>query len=270
MTRKKLLEFRCFCCRSASLGAWSALSNLKQILKIAVLTIVLQGFSVAHAGAYEDFFDAIRTDNARVVRQLLARGFDPNTLDPQRRSPLLLAVSEPSPKVAELLIDALGIDLDAANEAGENALMMAALRGHEALVRRLLARGAEVNKPGWAPLHYAATGGHAGIVRMLLERHAYVDAESPNGTTPLMMAAQYGSTEAVKLLLEEGAQAAQTNKIGLNALDFARLGSRPDAIRMLTAALRPTPAPGAAPVPAAPTSRFTWPWQSPRAEPKAP
>lgn len=224
-----------------------AMKNLSQILRFSLFCLVFQGFSSAHAGAYEDFFEAIRTDNPRVVRHLLARGFDPNTLDPKRRSALLLAVSEPSPRVAELLIDALGVDLDAVNEAGENALMIAALRGHEALARRLVARGAEVNKPGWAPLHYAATGGNTAIVRLLLERHAYVDAESPNGTTPLMMAAQYGSTESVKLLLAEGAQAAQKNKLGLNALDFARLGSRPDAIRLLSAALeppRPQPQPG--------------------------
>ena len=44
------------------------------------------------------------------------------------------------------------------------------------------------------------------MMRLLLEESAYIDATSPNGTTPLMMAARYGSPEAVKLLLEEGAE----------------------------------------------------------------
>lgn len=189
---------------------------------------------MAHAGAYEDFFIAVRNDNVRVVKDLLSRGFDPNTLDPQRRSGLILAVAEPSPRVAEILIDYLRIDLDAVNPAGESALMLAALRGYEDLARRLIQRGAEVNKTGWTPLHYAATGGHVAIMRLLLEHHAYVDAESPNGSTPLMLAAQYGSAEAVKLLLDEGAQPEQKNKLGLSALDFAKLGGRPDAIRLLT------------------------------------
>ena len=58
--------------------------------------------------------------------------------------------------------------------------------------------GADVNKPGWTPLHYAATHGHLAIMDLLLEEHAYIDAESPNGTTPLMMAAHYGTPAAVK------------------------------------------------------------------------
>jgi hypothetical protein len=41
------------------------------------------------------------------------------------------------------------------------------------------------------------------------------------------------------LLLQEGAQAGQKNQQGLNALDFAKLGERPDAIALLSAALKP-------------------------------
>ena len=74
----------------------------------------------------------------------------------------------------------------------ESPLMMASLKGHLDLVRKLIERGADVNKPGWAPLHYAATNGHLQIMELLLEENAYIDAASPNGTTPLMMAAQYG------------------------------------------------------------------------------
>ncbi len=214
------------------------MKNFTIYIKTVVLLLVAIGFSPTKAGAYEDFFTAVRHDNVRVVRQLLARGFDPNTLDPQRRTGLMIAAAEPSPKVAALLIGMLGIDLNRSNPQGENALMLAALRGDEALVRSLIERGAEVNKQGWSPLHYAATSGHAGIVRLLLEHQAFVDTESPNGTTPLMMAAQYGSTEALKLLLDEGAVVSHKNALGLSALDFARQASRPDAIAILTAAMR--------------------------------
>ena len=36
----------------------------------------------ARAGSYEDFFAAIRQDNAAAITQLLQRGFDPDTRDP--------------------------------------------------------------------------------------------------------------------------------------------------------------------------------------------
>jgi hypothetical protein len=69
---------------------------------------------------------------------------------------------------------------------------------------------------------------------MLIEQHAFLDAESPNGTTPLMMAAGYGNGAAVKLLLEEGALPALKNQLGIDALAMARLHNRPDAIRLLS------------------------------------
>ena len=90
------------------------------------------------------------------------------------------------------------------NAKDESPLMMAALKGQQDLVTRLIARDADVNKPGWAPLHYAATGGHVAIMKLLLENHAFIDAQSPNGTTPLMMAAMYGSAAAVQAAARRG------------------------------------------------------------------
>jgi uncharacterized protein len=73
---------------------------------------------------------------------------------------------------------------------------------------------------------------------MLLDENAYIDAASPNGTTPLMMAAMYGTTEAVKLLLESGADPTLRNQLGMSAWDFADRGSRPDAKEMLADAMK--------------------------------
>ena len=116
--------------------------------------------------------------------------------------------------------------------------MMAALKGHLALVKALIDRDADINKKGWAPLHYAATRGHLDIMRLLLEKHAYIDAASPNGTTPLMMAAHYGSPAAVKVLLEAGADPLLKNDLGLSAIDFAQKANRQDAAELIAAFVR--------------------------------
>ena len=87
-------------------------------------------------------------------------------------------------------------------------------------------------------MHYAATRGHLDIMRMLLEAHAYIDAESPNGTTPLMMAAHYGTPQAVRLLLDEGADPTLKNQLGLSAIDFAQRANRADVAAAIAAAIR--------------------------------
>ena len=52
---------------------------MRNRIKHIVYIIVLIGFSLSHAGSYEDFFTAIQHDDADAVQTLLARGFDPNT-----------------------------------------------------------------------------------------------------------------------------------------------------------------------------------------------
>lgn len=195
-------------------------------------------FSIAHAGSYDDWFRAIKQDDAAEVQALLKRGFDPNTIDPSGRHGLFMAVQDGSLKAAEALVAWPKTNVEWRNAKGESPLMIAAIKGHKELVRALIQRDADVNKPGWTPLHYAATGGHVEIIQILLEEHAYIDAESPNKSTPLMMAAMYGSTAAVRALLDAGADPTLRNEIGLSAVEFAQRANRPDAAELVAAAIR--------------------------------
>jgi ankyrin repeat protein len=207
-------------------------------LKFLVYLLAAIGFSAAFAGSYEDYFQAIKRDDAGAITGLLQRGFDPNTPSPEGVPGLILAIREPSLKAAEAILASPQTNVETRTAQDESPLMMAALKGHTALVKELIARGADVNKPGWAPLHYAATGGHLDVMELLLENYAFIDAESPNGTTPLMMAAMYGSTAAVKLLLDAGADTAMRNKLGLSAIDFAQRANRLEAAELIAMQVR--------------------------------
>jgi ankyrin repeat protein len=207
------------------------------VKKILYLLVVI-AFLPAYAGSFDDFFRAVRSDNARGVSALLKRGFDPNTRNETGQTGLLLALRESSPAVIDVLLASTSTDVEARNASDESPLMLASLRGQIDLVRKLIARDAAVNKPGWTPLHYAATNGHVEIIKLLLENYAFIDAPSPNDTTPLMMAAMYGSTKSVELLLEEGADPLLKNQQGMTATDFAQRGQRPDALQLLTTATR--------------------------------
>ncbi len=211
---------------------------MRNYFRILLLVIGVIGFSAADATSFDDFFRAVRSDDSESLIKLLNRGFDPNTLDAQGQTGLLIALREPSPKVANVFLDFSKTNVELRNPKDESPLMMASLKGQEDMVKRLIARDADINKPGWAPLHYAATNGHVAIMKLLLENHAFIDAQSPNGTTPLMMAAMYGSTAAVKLLLDEGADTLMRNQQGMTAADFAQRGNRPDAIQLLSAPTR--------------------------------
>jgi len=210
---------------------------MKNYFKKSLYLLVIAASFVAHAGSFEDFFRAVRGDNASGVRSLLQRGFDPNTRDENGQTGLLIALREPSPKVIQVLLESPQLNVDIANAKDETPLMLAAIKGQQDLVTQLLKRDAAVNKTGWAPLHYAATSGQLTIMKVLLDNYAFIDAQSPNGTTPLMMAAMYGSGEAVKLLLAEGADTTMKNQLGMTAVDFANKANRTEAAQLITAAM---------------------------------
>jgi ankyrin repeat protein len=204
-----------------------------KVLQYTVTTVFLAIFGAAQAGSYEDFFKAIALDQPQTISALLVRGFDPNTVHPDGTPALVKALQDQSFKAAQALLQSPQIQANARNNREETALMLAALRGQDALALDLVARGAAINKAGWTPLHYAATGGHLRICAFLIGAGADVNAESPNGTTPLMMAAMYGNSAVVKLMLESGAEAYTRNDQGLSAQDFARKAGREDSARLI-------------------------------------
>lgn len=189
--------------------------------KILIYLYVFIGFSISKAGAFDDFFKAIVFDQVPVVGNLIYRGMDPNTPTEKGEPALVFAVRSGAPKTVAFLLMQPGIQLDATNTADETALMLAANANDLASANLLIEAGASVNRPNWTPLHYAASKGHTEMMRILIENDAYIDAESPNGTTPLMMAAYYATPKAVKLMLEEGADPTLQNKDGQTALDMA-------------------------------------------------
>jgi ankyrin repeat protein len=195
--------------------------------KIFLYLYVFIGFSISKAGAFDDFFKAIVFDQVPVVGNLIYRGMDPNTPTEKGEPALVFAVRSGAHKSVAFLLKQPGIQVDATNTADETALMLAANANDLVSANLLIEAGASVNRPNWTPLHYAASKGHTAMMRLLIDNDAYIDAESPNGTTPLMMAAYYASPMAVKLMLEEGADPNLQNQDGQTALDMALSKDKP-------------------------------------------
>ena len=110
--------------------------------------------------------------------------------------------------------DSAGHCIYYSGKSGNTALMLAAWKGHEAMVALLLEKGADVNLRGHEPhdvaLMKAAAQGHEAVVALLLESGAKLNLTTScygrsDGKTALTYAAAGGHEAVVALLLERGA-----------------------------------------------------------------
>jgi ankyrin repeat protein len=209
--------------------------HIRDVVAAVLVAVTLATCGPAYAAVYQEILHAIELDDQRTIVGLLKRGVDVNTVDEKGDTLLILAARAGKPATVQTLL-AYKPNLNARNGVGESALMHAAIRGREDIVKMLLTAGAAVNQPGWTPLMYAAAGNQTDIARLLLARGAHVNATAQNGTTALMMAARDGHLPMVLLLLEHGADVNYTSAFGFNALNVALERGRRDVADVLVRA----------------------------------
>ena len=133
-------------------------------------------------------------------------GADVEAQDEQGATALIVAAKGGHNNVVVELLNA-GADVEAQDEGGATALIVAAKAGHDRVISILLNRGANVeacNKDGTTALMMALKEGHDRIVDRLSFR-ADVGRQDLKGRTALMMAAERGFHRSVKALLRSGA-----------------------------------------------------------------
>jgi ankyrin repeat protein len=102
-----------------------------------------------------------------------------------------------------------GIDINARDEDGCTALMLASEKGDLELVNLLIGNGADVNvrdADGYTALMYVAYRGDLEIARLLIKNKADVNAVDNDGWTALMYASVKGKRDVVELLKKSGAR----------------------------------------------------------------
>ena len=130
-------------------------SLLRGLLALPLLFAL--GLPAARADAFGDWFAAVQNDDVRTMRALLARGFDPDTIEAHRyETGIILALRSGARQSFTLLVGLQAVNVEARSSNGDTPLMIASWKGNVEAVRALLARGVEVNRPGWTALHYAA------------------------------------------------------------------------------------------------------------------
>ncbi len=198
----------------------------------AIAVVALLAQPAFARDSLQTFLLAARADDASVVAQMPGLGLDERLRDDLGNTLLMVAIREGGERLAlSLLRQPIWQQrslLEQENRLGENALMLASIKGLRGVAETLIQLGAEVNREGWTALHYAATSGHVDLIQLLTEQSAYVDAASPNGTTPIMMAVRFNHRPAAAALIAAGADPTQSNQAGLTARDYANQNNNKD------------------------------------------
>lgn len=216
----------------------------------AVAKLLARGMepNVVDASGMSPLFCASANGHVAAARALLRNGAGASSLRLGKGgyTPLLMACKNGHTDVVSALLDegaaideTLGAEFraDASTAAyihdvpvrmfgtpGATALWTASCSGHEAVVRKLLQRGATVDKAdvnGETPLWCSSWAGHPHIVRLLLSHGAAVDARNAGAKTPLWIASAKGHLEVVRLLLDGGAAVNAANSNGVTPLWIA-------------------------------------------------
>jgi len=183
----------------------------------------------------------------RVMKLLLDAGANPNILDKWGQSPLIMSACEKDMDGFSLLMEKKA-DLNLASAHGGTVLHYAAGHGNLAMVKALVAQGADVNRPGEkigaTPMMIACRDwAHSYIVGPLLAAGANLNAQDKDGRTALHFAVDpLLNIPLVELLLEKGANPALADNNGVTPIAQARLlGFEEIARQMEKKAGRPEP-----------------------------
>jgi ankyrin repeat protein len=156
---------------------------------------------------------AVTDDHLVTARLLVHLGADPDALDGQHDTPWLVTGVTGSVPMAELLLSA-DPDLTVRNRYGGVSIIPASERGHAEYVERVARTKIDVNHVndlGWTALLEAVILGKGSdrwqrIVRSLLEHGADPSIADRDGVTPLEHARERGFTEIARILEQHSAE----------------------------------------------------------------
>jgi hypothetical protein len=187
-----------------------------------VCILGLIGISLEYGIIASPLYYASSMALVQVIKELLARGCDPNGSIKQR--PLHKTVMEGHTEVAITLLTH-GADVDGKDQMGYSPLHHAVETGKISMVQMLFAFEAQASpqdERGMTPLHLAAYYSLEGIAEFLVSKGAEVEASTTDDLrTPLHWAAWRESRPMLDLFLKHGAKINAQNCNGETALHYA-------------------------------------------------
>ena len=188
----------------------------------------------------QNLYQAALDDDVEAMAEWLAVGANPNWIEPNSDSPLIiLTAARGNVDTTQLLRDA-GAELEVENRIGFTALHMAAINGHIEMITYLLDAGINVDTHSEnsrfhsTPLMNSIQNGQVESVETLITAGANVDIPDNHGDPAINWATFNSEFEALEMLLEAGADPNYVNDLGQTPLQFAG-GPDTDAGQILVA-----------------------------------
>jgi ankyrin len=159
---------------------------------------------------------AARAGSVAAVRALLAAGADPNAKESwQEQTALMWAASDNHEAIVRALVER-GADVDARSKVLSGAPPRP--RGGDVAFQT---SHSNFPRGGFTPLLFAAQYGALDAVTALADARANLNQADPDGITPLMMAVINGHYDVAAELVRRGADVNAVDKSGRGALFFA-------------------------------------------------
>ena len=143
--------------------------------------------------------DAVKHNDFKLVKKLIAEGADVNQKDSSGNSLLIISSANGNAEIVELLLSS-GAALNAVDaNMKATALHAAAYLGHPKVMKLLVEQGIDLNIQGpyngYTALHDAVLQNNIEGVKILVESGANVNLKGHDGNTPLMLAKRQGNLE---------------------------------------------------------------------------
>ena len=183
---------------------------------------------------------AMYKDDTKTVEELLAHGFDVNSINiDTKETPLMTASFLGKSNFVKILINAGGLVNKTVQ--GRKPLVLACMSGDLPTIDVLLQNGANINSGTGlcsdAPLYWAVTKQNGKAVQTLIDHGALVDVNYLKGFTILHAAVGHSDVDIVTLLTNAGADINVADSRGETPI-FHTLRSNPDPIPMVQYLLR--------------------------------
>ena len=172
--------------------------------------------------------------NADSVRNLAKSGADVNAVDENGDTAVVVASANGHKEAVTALIE-LGANINQSDGKGETAIAAAIRAQNSEMVKTLYEKGADLNqavKSGETPLMLASQLGLGDIAQFLTQAGVDLNAKGLNGKTAMYIAVAAGALQLAQIIIKAGADAEAADDDGKSALDLLKESENEEAAKI--------------------------------------